>query len=145
MADKSKDASVSKDASGSSTAAAAAPGSDAPPTQVNASAQKEDPYQAKRKKAGPWLHSWYDPVAGLHAFSNCIRLADLWGDGEDRLLIADADKKLKVFKGDNRVHEFLFCCTVQSMWYMRWTTHYSAVHSVHQKRLSVLSLNLSCH
>ena len=47
----------------------------------------------------PWLNAWTDPVASLHAFSPCVRLADISADGDYRLLVADADKKLKVFKG----------------------------------------------
>lgn len=86
MADKSKDATTSKDGMSD-------------PTPVQMTAQKEDSYQAKRKKTGPWLHAWYDPVANLHAFSRCIRLADLFGDGEDKLIVADSDKKLKIYKG----------------------------------------------
>jgi hypothetical protein len=45
-----------------------------------------------------WLNAYHDPVAGLRAFSQNIRLADVHGDGEFRLLVADVDKKLKVFK-----------------------------------------------
>mmetsp|Transcript_17466 Transcript_17466/g.38031 ORF Transcript_17466/g.38031 Transcript_17466/m.38031 type:complete len:600 (-) Transcript_17466:231-2030(-) len=46
-----------------------------------------------------WLDAWQDPVANVRAYSPCIRMADLAGDGEYRLLIADASKKLKVWKG----------------------------------------------
>jgi len=46
-----------------------------------------------------WLDAWQDPVANVRAYSPCIRMADLTGDGEWRLLVADASKKLKVWKG----------------------------------------------
>lgn len=36
----------------------------------------------------------------LHqAFSACVRLADVHADGEYKLLVADSDRKLKVYKG----------------------------------------------
>lgn len=43
-----------------------------------------------------WLDAWADPVAGVKAFSTCITTCSLCGDGDWRLVIADADKKLKV-------------------------------------------------
>mmetsp|Transcript_36995 Transcript_36995/g.44743 ORF Transcript_36995/g.44743 Transcript_36995/m.44743 type:complete len:613 (+) Transcript_36995:397-2235(+) len=46
-----------------------------------------------------WLDAWQDRVAGIRAYSPCVRMADLAGDGDCRLLIADASKKLKVWKG----------------------------------------------
>lgn len=54
---------------------------------------------SQRRLAGPWLHAWHDPVANLSAFSSCVRLADINADGEYKLLVADGDKKLKVYKG----------------------------------------------
>jgi Bardet-Biedl syndrome 1 protein len=46
-----------------------------------------------------WLDAWADPVAGLNAFTNCIHTCNLYGDGDWRLVIADADKKIKVSAG----------------------------------------------
>jgi Bardet-Biedl syndrome 1 protein len=43
-----------------------------------------------------WLDAWSDPVAGLSAFSGCMHTCNLFGDGDWRLVVADADKKLKV-------------------------------------------------
>lgn len=43
-----------------------------------------------------WLDAWADPVAGVKAFSGCITTCNLCGDGDWRLIVADADKKLKV-------------------------------------------------
>ena len=46
-----------------------------------------------------WLHAWYDPVAGLKTLSQCLRFADVGADGEYRLIVADQDRKMKVYKG----------------------------------------------
>lgn len=53
---------------------------------------------------GKWLDAHYDPVAGLYTFSSCMDLADLNGDGENRLLVGDlgsgsSGMKLKVYRG----------------------------------------------
>ena len=63
---------------------------------------------AKQKRAAtdPWLHAWHDPVAGISTPSSCVRLADLDGDGDAKLLVADSDKKLKIFKGTALVAEY---------------------------------------
>ena len=47
-------------------------------------------------KKALWLDAWSDPVAGVKAFTSCMRTADLNGDGDWRLVVADASKKLKV-------------------------------------------------
>lgn len=51
-----------------------------------------------------WLLAKYEPDASLYTFSSCICLADLFGDGEFKLVIADlgsgtANMKLKVYRG----------------------------------------------
>jgi hypothetical protein len=46
-----------------------------------------------------WLDAWHDPVAGLKTHSACVRLVDLHGDGDSKLLIADTERKLAVYKG----------------------------------------------
>ncbi|XP_068615019.1 Bardet-Biedl syndrome 1 protein [Brachionichthys hirsutus] len=53
---------------------------------------------------GKWLDAHYDPVAGLFTFSSCVDLADLGGDGENRLVVGDlgygsSGMKLKVYRG----------------------------------------------
>jgi len=48
---------------------------------------------------GPWLHAWYDPLAGIKTLTPLVRLGDLNSDGDNKLLICDIDKKLKVYKG----------------------------------------------
>ncbi len=45
------------------------------------------------------MQAWYDPVANLKVFSQSLRLVDLTGDNDVRLLAADLDKKLRVYKG----------------------------------------------
>lgn len=47
----------------------------------------------------PWLQAFSDPVAGIKCFSQSLRFVDLAGDGEFRLVVADLDKRLKVFRG----------------------------------------------
>lgn len=43
-----------------------------------------------------WLEAWSDPVAGIQAYTPCIHTCNLFGDGDWRLVAADADRKLKV-------------------------------------------------
>uniref|UniRef100_A0A4W4EXI6 BBSome complex member BBS1 n=1 Tax=Electrophorus electricus TaxID=8005 RepID=A0A4W4EXI6_ELEEL len=51
-----------------------------------------------------WLDAHYDPVANLYTFSSCIALADLHGDGDNKLVVGDlgtgaGNTKLKVYRG----------------------------------------------
>ncbi|XP_067831667.1 Bardet-Biedl syndrome 1 protein isoform X2 [Heptranchias perlo] len=53
-----------------------------------------------------WLDAHYDPVANLYTFSSCVALADLQGDGENKLVVGDLgtglyNMTLKVYKGTN--------------------------------------------
>jgi len=57
----------------------------------------EAPRKRKKKKKF-WLSAWTDPMAGLDCYSECIRFADLDGDGNYSLLCATRDHKLKVFR-----------------------------------------------
>jgi hypothetical protein len=57
------------------------------------------------KKDGPWLHAWHDPVASIKAHSSCVRLADLNGESSHVLLVADLDRKMKVYKGTSVISE----------------------------------------
>ncbi|XP_054846333.1 Bardet-Biedl syndrome 1 protein [Eublepharis macularius] len=57
-----------------------------------------------------WLDAHYDPVANLYAFSSCVTLADLHGDGEYKLVVGDLgtswhDMKLKVYRGTDLLSE----------------------------------------
>lgn len=58
-----------------------------------------------KKSKKVWLHAWHDPVAGIKAFTPCVRLADLNGDGDSKLLVGTADKRLKIYKGTNLLSE----------------------------------------
>ena len=51
------------------------------------------------KDDNPWLHAWHDPLAGVKATAQCVRMADLSSDGDSKLLICDSSKKLKVYRG----------------------------------------------
>lgn len=53
---------------------------------------------ADRQDAGSrqtWLDAWSDPVADVRAYSSCVHTCNLMGDGDWRLVVADAAKKLK--------------------------------------------------
>lgn len=56
--------------------------------------------------SGPWLHAWFDPLAAVHTVTGCVRLGDLFADGDCKMLICDLDKKLKVYKGTTMLHEY---------------------------------------
>jgi hypothetical protein len=48
----------------------------------------------------PWLDAWRDPVAGITAFSSCMAMVNLNGDGDYKLVLADAtSQKIRVYKG----------------------------------------------
>ena len=63
----------------------------------NANPQKDN---AVQKQSAHWLNAWHDPVANVKAYSSCVGLADLNTDGDNKLLIADLDRKLIVYKGN---------------------------------------------
>ncbi|XP_047480253.1 Bardet-Biedl syndrome 1 protein-like [Penaeus chinensis] len=57
-----------------------------------------------------WLTGHQDPLASLYTFNSCMALADLHGDGESKLIIADLgtgtfNMKLKVYKGTSLMSE----------------------------------------
>lgn len=61
-------------------------------------------------KSSKWLHAHYDPLATLYTFSSCMCLADLHGDGDYKLIVADLgtgtyNMKLKVYKGTHLLSE----------------------------------------
>ncbi len=62
----------------------------------------------ERKDSDKWLNAFSDPLAGLYTFGCCMTLADLQGDGDHKLIIADLgtgkyNMTLKVYKG-NIIH-----------------------------------------
>jgi len=56
---------------------------------------------APLEKKGPWLCAWKDPLTTIKTVPGCIKLGDIKGDGEARLLIADQNQKLLIYKGVN--------------------------------------------
>eukprot|EP00736_Rhodelphis_marinus_P010114 Rmarinus@m.24802 len=66
-----------------------------------------------------WLDAWDDPIAGVKTLSSCVRVADLRGDGDDHLLIADFERKLRVYKGTRLVveHALLDLPSALCAWY----------------------------
>lgn len=51
------------------------------------------------------MHAWFDPLANLKTSSSCVRLADLSGDGENKLVVACRDRRMLVFRGAALTHE----------------------------------------
>jgi Bardet-Biedl syndrome 1 protein len=52
-----------------------------------------------------WLDAWSDPVASLKTSTACLATSDLFSDGDWRLVVADGDRKLKVWRGTNKASE----------------------------------------
>lgn len=68
------------------------------------------PEMRENTEASKWLDAHYDPVANLYTFSSCIALADLHGDGENKLVVGDlgtgsSNMKLKVYRGTGLMSE----------------------------------------
>lgn len=53
----------------------------------------------KKNPKNPWLSAHHNSVAGIKAFSSCMKLVDVYGDGDYKLVVADADRRLKMYKG----------------------------------------------
>lgn len=89
---------------------AAAPAQSAPVEYEQDIEQRKDDMGAsadtKKKSNDRWLNAWRDHLAGIKAFSNCIDLADVNGDGDYKLIVGDtASKRLKVYGGTSVVGE----------------------------------------
>ena len=52
-------------------------------------------------KKTPWINAWRDAVIGAKAYSQCVQLSDLRGDGDYKLLVGAMHKKLIAYKGAN--------------------------------------------
>lgn len=77
---------------------------------------------SRRSPAGGksvWLDALTDPVAGVQADSAGVQTVDLFVDGDWRLVIADKDKKLKVWRGIHLVadHNLLDQATAIASFY----------------------------
>ncbi|XP_064623947.1 Bardet-Biedl syndrome 1 protein homolog isoform X2 [Lineus longissimus] len=93
------------------TSARAAP-NPGPGSGMSLTREETEELNALKRQDGntKWLSAHYDPVASLYTFTQCITLADISGDGENRLIIADLgtgtyDMKLKVYKGTTLITE----------------------------------------
>jgi Bardet-Biedl syndrome 1 protein len=71
----------------------------AAPADRTHSPPRNGPSSAPESGTSVWLNAWHDPVAGLQTHGACVRLVDLYGDGDSKLLVADVGRKLTVFKG----------------------------------------------
>ena len=73
---------------------------------AGASATHPPPLTPKPKTQPKWLDAWSDQVANVDCTSELMTSGDLAGDGEWRLVMADAkNKKLKVWSADRLVGE----------------------------------------
>jgi hypothetical protein len=54
---------------------------------------------AKKVSKSPWLSAYHNSVAGIKAGSSCMQLVDVYGDGDAKLVVADGDQRLKMYKG----------------------------------------------
>lgn len=52
-----------------------------------------------------WLDAWNDSVAGINAYTSCVATCDLYSDGDYRLIVADASRRIKVWRGTNKANE----------------------------------------
>ena len=68
------------------------------------SALKKAQDKAQIKK-NPWLHAWSDPIAGVHCYSQNMLFSDLNDDGDSKLILADRDNRIKIYKGTNVIFE----------------------------------------
>ena len=68
-------------------------------------AAREEMKEEPQIKKSPWLHAWSDPVAGIKAYSQSLRLADIQDDGESSLVTVDGSNKLKIYRGTNITFE----------------------------------------
>ncbi len=55
--------------------------------------------------ARPFLDAHYDPIENLDAISSCIVSADLYGDNDQRLIIASRNKVMRIYRGARIVAE----------------------------------------
>jgi Bardet-Biedl syndrome 1 protein len=52
----------------------------------------------KKEKKSPWLDAFYDPVAGMVCYSQFMCLCDLHADGNNRLVLVDLEKRIRIYK-----------------------------------------------
>ena len=84
----------------------------------------------KKINNNTWLSAWSDPVANIYTFQNCIKLVDLYGDFDDKLIIADQERKLKIYKGTSLISEHTlldFPCAIASYYSDKSSPHIPAL------------------
>ena len=47
----------------------------------------------------PWLDAFVDPVAGMVCYSQFMCMCDLHADGNNRLILVDLEKSIRIYKG----------------------------------------------
>lgn len=72
-------------------------------TETSSALRRSDGPPAGAKSV--WLDALTDPVAGVQADGKGVQTLDLFADGEWRLVVADKDKKLKVWRGTHLASE----------------------------------------
>jgi len=80
------------------------------PPSGNTSSSSSSTSLVDANQPSKWLDAHYDPVAGLYTFTQCMTLADIYSDGDFKLVIADlgngqTNMKLKVFKGATMIQQ----------------------------------------
>lgn len=68
---------------------------------MNSAASTIDRHQQQNQK---WMNAFSDALAGLNTLATCMALADLNGDGDHQLIVADLgtgkyNMRLRVYKG----------------------------------------------
>eukprot|EP01063_Lacrimia_lanifica_P006766 TRINITY_DN14263_c0_g1_i1.p1 TRINITY_DN14263_c0_g1~~TRINITY_DN14263_c0_g1_i1.p1 ORF type:complete len:631 (+),score=260.23 TRINITY_DN14263_c0_g1_i1:62-1894(+) len=63
------------------------------------------PPPKKEEEKALWLDAWSNRLAGVRAFSSCLALSDIYSNGDWKLLVADAQSKLKIFSGTDMLME----------------------------------------
>ncbi len=72
---------------------------------------------AEKQAASPWLNAWTDPIAGIKTTTACFHVCDLFGDGDNRLVVATMTDtpKIKIFRGTAITNEILLLDTPVAM------------------------------
>eukprot|EP00817_Percolomonadidae_sp_ATCC50343_P006749 CAMPEP_0117423714 /NCGR_PEP_ID=MMETSP0758-20121206/4274_1 /TAXON_ID=63605 /ORGANISM="Percolomonas cosmopolitus, Strain AE-1 (ATCC 50343)" /LENGTH=603 /DNA_ID=CAMNT_0005207051 /DNA_START=6 /DNA_END=1817 /DNA_ORIENTATION=+ len=78
----------------------------------------KNPQEEEKKKEKVWLDGWYDPLAGVCAAKSCMCYADIRGDGDYKLVIANSatnpllqtasqitEHKIKIYSKTNVISE----------------------------------------
>lgn len=82
------------------------------------SPSSEPPTTKSEPNSSIWIDAWYDPLAGLGAFSSCMCFSNINGDGDHKLVIADikdnpinesndikSNHLLKIYKGTSLINQ----------------------------------------